>query len=453
MGRRLGVLAAVLHAVSGSGQQPTPAAVVTLTIDNTKPRCNTSGSVMDAHDGTVAQWEPGGDWYYYAMGYGRCAQGRDRCQHGCGYGFSWVGVWRSPDLRNGTWALVREARDHSWPRWSADNSTSGIYFRPHVIYCRRTQQYVLWLSSWFAPQCPGGSQSCWMVGVSRSPEGPFEYSGAVAGRFADGGDFDLLVGRDDTAHIIYTSTAQGHRMSTERLSDDYLRPIGRGSGAGPSNSSSGLFGAGFAEAPAIFQRGSVYYAMFGKCCCFCGRGTGVGVYTSSNPLGPFTYRRNIGCGKPKRFASAEKKSAVKPSVGTRRQPAAARLRLRHGRGSPAQLPEPLRELHDAGTAERSFPRPNNIRRGLDLDGRPLAKLAERYQGRGQAVLGTASVRIRRPGSAGVATALGVGGLLRAHDALAATTTVPAGARAGRFSSSHVGGPTEDAMTKALFERL
>ena len=122
-----------------------------------------------------------------------------------------MGVWRSPDLRNGTWALVREARDHSWPWWSADNSTSGIYFRPHVIYCRRTQQYVLWLSSWFAPQCPGGSQSCWMVGVSRSPEGPFKYSGAVAGRFADGGDFDLLVGRDDTAYIIYTSTAQGHR--------------------------------------------------------------------------------------------------------------------------------------------------------------------------------------------------------------------------------------------------
>lgn len=267
-----------------------------VAIDNTKPRFNTSGQVMDAHDGSYARWEPDGDWYYYAMGYGRCVQGRDRCQHGCGYGFSWVGVWRSPDLRNGTWTLVREARDASWPRWSADNSSSGIYFRPHVIFCRQTQQYVLWMSTWFAPQCPDGSQSCWMVGVSRSQDGPFRYSGAVAGRFAGGGDFDLLVDHDDTAYIIYTSTAQGHRMSVERLSDDYLRPIGYGNGEGPSNTSSGLFGAGFVEAPAIFQRGSVYYAMFGKCCCFCGQGTGVGVYTGSKPLGPFTFRHNIGCG-------------------------------------------------------------------------------------------------------------------------------------------------------------
>jgi hypothetical protein len=30
--------------------------------------------------------------------------------------------------------------------------------------------------------------------------------------------------------------------------------------------------------------------------CFCAQGTGVGVYTGSKPLGPFTFRRNIGCG-------------------------------------------------------------------------------------------------------------------------------------------------------------
>eukprot|EP01047_Picozoa_sp_COSAG01_P018073 COSAG01_NODE_971_length_12373_cov_114.625957_5_plen_820_part_00 len=267
-----------------------------LTIDNTKARTNTSGQLMDAHDGSYARWEPTGDWFYYAMGYGRCVQGRDRCQHGCGYGFSWVGVWRSPDMRNGTWMLVREARDESWPHWNADNSSSGIYFRPHVIFCRQTQKYVLWLSAWFAPQCPGGSQSCWMVGVSDSPDGPFRYSGAVTGRFADGGDFDLLVDRDSSAYILYTSTAQGHRMSVEQLSDDYLRPIGQGNGEGPSNTSSGLFGAEFVEAPAIFQRRGVYYAMFGKCCCMCAQGTGVGVYTGSKPLGPFTFRRNIGCG-------------------------------------------------------------------------------------------------------------------------------------------------------------
>ena len=36
-------------------------------ISNVRPRFNTSGQIMDAHDGTYNQWTPGGPWYYYAM--------------------------------------------------------------------------------------------------------------------------------------------------------------------------------------------------------------------------------------------------------------------------------------------------------------------------------------------------------------------------------------------------
>ena len=46
--------------------------------------------------GSYNQWTPGGPWYYYAMGYGTCKQGGDMC-HGCGYGYSWIGVWKSAD--------------------------------------------------------------------------------------------------------------------------------------------------------------------------------------------------------------------------------------------------------------------------------------------------------------------------------------------------------------------
>lgn len=92
-------------------------------------------SFYTQHDGTYNQWVPGGPWYYYAMGYGTCKQGQDLC-HGCGYGYSWIGVWKSANMTNGTWTLVREARDSSWPK--------ATYFRVHTVYNKHTQLYVMW---------------------------------------------------------------------------------------------------------------------------------------------------------------------------------------------------------------------------------------------------------------------------------------------------------------------
>merc|ERR1711918_129906 len=63
----------------------------------------------------------------------------------------------------------------------------------------------------------------------------------------------------------------------------------------PNNVSSGVFGNEFVEAPAMFKRKGLYYALFDNCCCFCGHGSGIGVYTARSPLGPWTYHNNIGC--------------------------------------------------------------------------------------------------------------------------------------------------------------
>jgi len=96
------------------GNSTTVVAEKSVRISNIQHRTNITGDIMDAHDGSYNQWTPGGPWYYYAMGYGTCKQGQDMC-HGCGYGYSWIGVWKSPDMSNGTWTLIREARDGSWP--------------------------------------------------------------------------------------------------------------------------------------------------------------------------------------------------------------------------------------------------------------------------------------------------------------------------------------------------
>ena len=151
-----------------------PAMGKAVTISNAVPRRNVTGDIMDAHDGTYNQWSPGGPWYYYAMGYGDCKQGQDLCHNPCGYGYSWIGVWKSPDMSeyscnvcnliadpasrspilslthsplspsprspffpgNGSWALVREARDESWPKCT--------FFRVHTVYNKKTALYVMW---------------------------------------------------------------------------------------------------------------------------------------------------------------------------------------------------------------------------------------------------------------------------------------------------------------------
>jgi hypothetical protein len=42
------------------------------------------------------------------------------------------------------------------------------------------------------------------------------------------------------------------------------------------------------QAPAFFKRASVYYAVFGACCCYCEPGSSVHAYTATSPLGPYT---------------------------------------------------------------------------------------------------------------------------------------------------------------------
>lgn len=107
----------------------------------------------------------------------------------------------------------------------------------------------------------------------------------VALAFQDDGDEGLFVDDDGSAYVIYTTLSKGHSMSIERLSPDYTSS---------TLVSSGIFGASFVEAPALFKRGSVYYAVFGSCCCYCGAGSPVSVYTASHVLGPYTRQGTLG---------------------------------------------------------------------------------------------------------------------------------------------------------------
>ena len=129
-------------------------------IDNTRARVDVRGMLMDVHDGNVAQWEPGGRYYWYGIGYRNCTLSwtpfpPQYCKGvweamgvGCGFRTDHaLSIYSSPDLLHWTYegdGLPAGARP------------PGIYFRPKVVFDPRTKEFVLWVNylrqsaSWWA---------------------------------------------------------------------------------------------------------------------------------------------------------------------------------------------------------------------------------------------------------------------------------------------------------------
>lgn len=172
-----------------------------------------------------------------------------------------------------------------------------MYFRPYVKFNRKTRKYVLWYNV--------GEESKHGVATADRPEGPFTIANPdVRLKYSDlgTGDHGLFVDDDGTGYLVYTavnlskmkvsdtapSEVLNHRISVERLSDDYLSSTGENSG----------FIAGNCESPSMFKRNGTYYLLTDNTCAFCPQGSGARVYTARSPLGPFTYRGNINVPDP-----------------------------------------------------------------------------------------------------------------------------------------------------------
>ena len=244
---------------SPEGMKPKANNFQAVTINNVEPRREINGEILDAHDGCLHFFN--GRYYLYGTAYGKSA----------GFGINnRFRVYSSPDLERWTFEgeLLREPAD-------------GIYYRPYVVFNPNTRQYVLWYN-WYQKLWEGRLG----VAVSDTPEGPFTIVNTdvevsqVASRPGDG---SLFVDDDGTGYFIYTVIGQDHAIRVERLTRDYLASTGEASEILARN----------CEAPAMFRRNNLYYALFDTCCCFCPPGSGARVFTSTSPLGPFTERSNI----------------------------------------------------------------------------------------------------------------------------------------------------------------
>ena len=269
-------------------------------IDNTSPRHDVNLGLMDIHDGNLMQWEAGGRYYWYGLGYRDCPLSRiymppQYCPgvftpsgEGCGFRNDHIlHVYSSVDLV--LWRYEGDALPIATrPR--------GIYFRPKVIFDQRTSEYVLWInylrqegSTWpyNTPVRSYAHNISAVVGKSRSPAGPFTIVNAWAQlQAALIGDFALLVDprEPSAAYIAYDAWSNGHRVRIERLNRDWTASAAL---AEPHLSTGDLTEADV-EAPMLFERRGWYYLVYGSTCCFCAEGGGAQVQVSPHPLGPWT---------------------------------------------------------------------------------------------------------------------------------------------------------------------
>jgi beta-xylosidase len=177
-------------------------------------------------------------------------------------------VYSSPDLERWTYEgeLLKDQ-----PR--------GVYTRPCVVFNPHTHKYVLWYN--WLPKLWNGQTA---VATSDTPVGPFTIVNPNVRVFGSRpGDGSLFVDDEGTGYYIYTSMGDGYAVRVERLTPDYL---------GPSGKTSNILAKG-GEAPVLFRRHNLYYALCGPLCPDCLEGSLVQVLTSTSPLGPYTARSNI----------------------------------------------------------------------------------------------------------------------------------------------------------------
>lgn len=241
-----------LHTLQNSVAQKT------IIINNTKPRITTDGKIVDAHDGRIIQF--GNKFYWYGT------------QYGSTNGFTKANTYvcySSNDLTKWTY----EGK-------LLQGETTGVYYRPHVVYNAATKKYVLWYN-WY-PKLWDGQFG---VATSSQPTGPFTVQNdnvTVKQNALGVGDLGVFVDDDGVAYLSY-NTIQNHKVSVEKLDANYTASTLQGSD----------FIAEHCEAGGMFKRNGWYYLLTDYTCCFCTQGSGARVFMAKNPLGPYRVTGNI----------------------------------------------------------------------------------------------------------------------------------------------------------------
>ncbi len=219
------------------------------------------GKPLHAHAGNIVK--AGDTWYWYGENTRNLASS---APYG---GFNGITCYSSQDLQ--TWhneGVVLSVRE------SGPLSTSGVAYRPKVLYHAASSTFVM-----LCTECctlPNGI----VFSTSADPTGPFEYQSKWTG--AGPYDMGAFVDDDGTAYVIF---ADGNRaLSIRRLGEDYLSV----------ETEVWRAGNGCEEAPAITKIGGRYFVTNSHCSYWM---SNQNAYRSSTDIaGPYGSAGNLGNG-------------------------------------------------------------------------------------------------------------------------------------------------------------
>lgn len=206
-----------------------PARAASQTVTNGTQFADTSGNGVHAHGGGVIK--VGG--YYYWFGEDRDADNT----------FRYVDAYRSTDLKN--W----EFRNHVLTRSSAPELAAANIERPKVMYNASTGMFVMWMHK---ENGTDYSEARAAVAVSDTVDGDYAYRGSFQplGRHMSR-DITVFVDTDGTGYMV-SAARENYDLQIYRLTADYT---------GIDSLVANPWPGGHREAPALFERGGVYFML------------------------------------------------------------------------------------------------------------------------------------------------------------------------------------------------
>jgi hypothetical protein len=114
-----------------------------VVINNTAPRLDNTGNIIDGHD-LIIRSLPDGTYVMYTNEYGLCVAptnyGCDQTPDHCGFRQNHnITIWTSPDLSSGSWIYRGMAFNYT-------DRPAGILYRPDALFNTRTGFWVLWFN-------------------------------------------------------------------------------------------------------------------------------------------------------------------------------------------------------------------------------------------------------------------------------------------------------------------
>ena len=206
-----------------------------------QPWFDTSGNRIQAHGGSVLY--ANNRYYFYG-------ENKENTKAGSGVWHNGVNCYSSEDLVNWEFegTILKSSEDIENPL-----HPSRIMDRPHIIYNKKNEEFVMWMKLVGTDENPRDWNYQYMgVATSKTITGEFKIVNKLIPLDMSSGDFDLFLDDDEKAYLIFGKVHT--EIVVADLTEDYYDLTGE------YTTHLHFYGPPIArEAPAVFKRDGEYY--------------------------------------------------------------------------------------------------------------------------------------------------------------------------------------------------